>query len=159
MEMKKLMTKITGHPMWIVLIKFWQGPQMVLGVLVQWIYEIKDGIYTSYGRELHSGPYPYVVAVLQTRLIKGAVTIGDSIIMPDCNKSSAERIFRHEAGHVLQSIILGPLYLFVIGIPSLTWAALHTWCKPVAKRWAYEDFYTEAWAERLSKKYFADGVD
>ena len=27
----------------------------------------------------------------------------------------------HEYGHTIQSLILGPLYLFVVGIPSFVW--------------------------------------
>ena len=33
----------------------------------------------------------------------------------------SERILVHEYGHTIQSLILGPLYLIVIGIPSLLW--------------------------------------
>ena len=61
-----------------------------------------------------------------------------------------EHILSHEYGHPVQSAILGPLYLFVIGIPSLIWANF----KPLAKRWIsgkkdYESFYPEKWATRL----------
>ena len=34
------------------------------------------------------------------------------------------RIEVHEYGHTIQSLILGPLYLFVVGITSITWATL-----------------------------------
>lgn len=57
----------------------------------------------------------------------------------------APELYAHEYGHVKQSRILGPLYLFVIGIPSLLWAC---WYRK-HKRGSYYAFYTEKWADRL----------
>jgi hypothetical protein len=51
----------------------------------------------------------------------------------------------HELGHCRQSQILGWLYLPVIGLPSLLWAA---WWNEGRKR-SYYSFYTERWADRL----------
>ncbi|MBR5474100.1 MAG: hypothetical protein IKU83_01680 [Lachnospiraceae bacterium] len=54
----------------------------------------------------------------------------------------------HELGHCRQSAVLGPLYLFVIGIPSLLWCKMP---KAVEMRKekgvSYEEFYPERWAE------------
>ena len=56
----------------------------------------------------------------------------------------------HEYGHSRQSLYLGPLYLIVIGLPSLIWCGLHTY---TALYWkiSYYWFYTEAWADKLGK--------
>ena len=64
--------------------------------------------------------------------------------------SYEEHILSHEYGHTVQSAILGPFYLFVIGLPSAIWCNF----KPVAKKWLsgkreYESFYPEKWATRL----------
>ncbi|MDD7457766.1 MAG: hypothetical protein PUK83_05000 [Clostridia bacterium] len=61
-------------------------------------------------------------------------------------------ILVHEYGHTIQSLILGPLYLFIIGIPSMTWASF----KPLVeyrKRTGvkYTSFYPERWANRLGE--------
>ena len=61
-----------------------------------------------------------------------------------------EHILSHEYGHTVQSAFLGPLYLLVIGLPSIVWCNF----KPVAKKWRsgkreYESFYPEKWATRL----------
>ena len=61
-----------------------------------------------------------------------------------------EHILSHEYGHTVQSAILGPFYLFIIGIPSILWCNF----PPAAKRWRsgkkdYESFYPEKWATRL----------
>ena len=36
----------------------------------------------------------------------------------------SERILVHEYGHTIQSMMTGPLYLIVIGIPSLSWGSI-----------------------------------
>lgn len=41
-----------------------------------------------------------------------------------CNYPHADlldKIHRHEYGHTLQSYILGPLYLILVGLPSIIW--------------------------------------
>ena len=60
-------------------------------------------------------------------------------------------IFRHEYGHRIQSLILGPLYYPLIFIPSY----LHFlyWNKFKNDDWTrYYDFYCEKWANSLSRK-------
>ena len=69
------------------------------------------------------------------------------------NAEINSKVLLHEYGHTVQSLILGPLYLPVIALPSLLWAGL-----PMAKRWrkkhtvSYYKFYTENWANKLSCK-------
>lgn len=58
----------------------------------------------------------------------------------------------HEYGHTIQSLILGPLYLFVVGIPSFIWCNNK---KCIAMRQdnnkSYYDLYCESWANRLGE--------
>lgn len=69
-----------------------------------------------------------------------------------CRKS--KRVLVHEYGHTLQSLLLGPLYLFVIGIPSLSWASLPKLRKMRKERHiSYYSFYTEKWADSLAEKF------
>ena len=79
---------------------------------------------------------------------EGSVTLGEYIFT---NKWASVALLRHEYGHVVQSRMLGPLYLVVIGIPSIIHAAVH---KKVCKGKPYNHFYTENWADRLGGKYF-----
>jgi len=68
-------------------------------------------------------------------------------------KESFERLKIHEYGHTVQSVLLGPLYLIVIGIPSCLWARL-----PVFKQYrknhniSYYSFYPEKWANYLGER-------
>ncbi|MBR6534662.1 MAG: hypothetical protein IKT65_03695 [Clostridia bacterium] len=64
-----------------------------------------------------------------------------------------ERLIVHEYGHTIQSLILGPLYLIVMGIPSFLWAfipALNRMRKE--KSISYFSFFTERWANHLGEK-------
>ena len=78
---------------------------------------------------------------------RGGVTLGDRIFLSNYYQGEyLALVTAHESGHVKQSMILGPLYLFVIGIPSIIWA----WChKTIAPSKSYYWFYTEAWANKL----------
>lgn len=60
----------------------------------------------------------------------------------------ADDLLRHEYGHTIQSLILGPLFLFVIGLPSIIWAGLFDGYRK-KHNVSYYAFYTERWANRL----------
>lgn len=64
------------------------------------------------------------------------------------NKDADENTIKHEQGHTKQSRMLGPLYLFVIGIPSMVWCHLF---EGYRKKYniSYYDFYCEKWADEL----------
>ena len=54
----------------------------------------------------------------------------------------------HEYGHTVQSRKLGPLYLIVVGLPSLIWAGCFD--KYREKHGiSYYSFFTERWADKL----------
>lgn len=64
----------------------------------------------------------------------------------------SRRMLVHEYGHTVQSLILGPLYLPVVGLPSLLWARL----PPCRRIWredvSYFSFWTEKTANFLGEK-------
>lgn len=59
-----------------------------------------------------------------------------------------QRLLVHEYGHTIKSLILGPLYLIVIGIPSMLWAFLGS-NKRKMEQIPYGAFFTEKWANKL----------
>ena len=85
-------------------------------------------------------------------MMRGAISLGIFQIYADKylgNRAKyVELVRKHEEGHRKQSKMLGPLYLIVIGLPSLIWATLHS---TVGRLGAvdYYSFYTERWADRL----------
>jgi hypothetical protein len=75
----------------------------------------------------------------------GSISLGNFIFVS--NIKDLETI-KHEYGHTLQSYQLGWLYLIVIGIPSLFWAAFGKKYRKKRNK-SYYDFYTERWANKL----------
>ena len=67
------------------------------------------------------------------------------------------RVCVHEYGHTIQSAILGPLYLPVIGIPSAIWANLPALQKRRSREHlSYYRFFPEKWANRLGERITGD---
>lgn len=66
------------------------------------------------------------------------------------NKRKSFNIFdyKHEVGHSRQSLMLGPLYLIVIGIPSCIGNLIFR-NKWIRKRSNYYSLPWEAWADKL----------
>lgn len=57
----------------------------------------------------------------------------------------------HEYGHTIQSLIFGPLYLIVMGIPSTLWGFLFG-KKRKERQIPYGVFFTEKWANHLGER-------
>lgn len=81
--------------------------------------------------------------VVYTKDSPGCVTLGQFIFV---SPNATEITLQHEQGHMRQSLYLGPLYLLVIGLPSLLWASFH---KRIAPKKSYYWFYTERWADKI----------
>lgn len=63
------------------------------------------------------------------------------------NENASEGWLRHESGHSMQSLYLGPLYVFVVAIPSV----ILYWRRRLQNKsevWYYLHF-PEGWADRL----------
>ena len=64
----------------------------------------------------------------------------------------SDRLLVHEYGHTIQSLILGPLYLIVMGIPSTLWGFLPSLAEKRRKnKVSYFSFFTECWANTLGE--------
>lgn len=117
-----------------ILLYIWCLPQNLLGLL--FLLFIK-------GEEKHKlGD----ISFYYSRTFPGGISLGRYIILGYKNEKSV----RHEYGHCLQSRILGPLYLLVVGLPSIIWAGLYGWVIPYTTN-RYYKFYTERWADKLGK--------
>lgn len=75
----------------------------------------------------------------------GSVSLGMFLFVTD---DEDETLVAHEYGHSLQSLFLGPLFFFVIGIPSICWAAFGDNYRKKHNKTYYE-FYTESWSNEL----------
>lgn len=115
----------------------WQLPQNILGLGYHLV--IQDDII----REFDSDISNCLVCVKRSN---GAVTLGKYVFVYN-GYNDLSGVVKHELGHVKQSRILGSLYLFVIGIPSIIWAGIHKYVSPNK---SYYWFYTESWANKLA---------
>lgn len=91
------------------------------------------------------------IFVFETESTNGSVSLGNLVFISKHTRNY-EKTLKHELGHTIQSKYLGPLYLLVIGLPSILWVAVRRMSRTLRKK-DYYSFYTEAWAEELSKKF------
>ena len=63
----------------------------------------------------------------------------------------SDRLLVHEYGHTIQSLIFGPLYLIVMGIPSTLWGFLPSCQKKRNGGVSYFSFFTECFANYLGE--------
>lgn len=126
-----------------IIMYLWQLPQNIAGVIVFYIYAtLSDVIVVDEGTS---------VSVYTS--IKGGISLGAFNFLQrgyyrNPSKYVAKTIL-HTKGHRKQSRILGPLYLLVIGVPSLIWNVLRTCFKYFRKK-DYYSFFTEKWADKLA---------
>ena len=81
------------------------------------------------------------------------MSLGLFIFTPSEESSRSQPVRIHEYGHTIQSLLLGPLYLAVIGIPSYLWANLPVFVRlRREKKIPYTALFAESWASRLGEK-------
>lgn len=136
--MKGLKNRAISFALWI-----WQLPQNLLGLLLLAVYGCRSIDRIEW---MGTAPrwIPSSMVFLNDRM-RGGISLGRYVLINSTLFSVDIRVAKHERGHSIQSMILGPLYLFVVGIPSLLWAAWWNHDRGVSYYW----FYTERWADRL----------
>ena len=120
----------------------WGLPQNLLGLILTGIVRLRNrgGIHGKYRN-----------AVMTDWKFRGSMGLGMFIFYGHRGRGpETEAYIRvHEYGHTIQSVILGPLFLFVIGIPSFFWANLPFFRHFRENRqYDYYRFYPEAWANK-----------
>ena len=64
----------------------------------------------------------------------------------------ADLLLVHEYGHTIQSLLLGPMYLILMGIPSTIWGFWPSLQRRRKKeQLSYFSFFTEKWANALGE--------
>ena len=113
----------------------WCLPQTLLGFILKIIYEAQKVQYRFKNEEK-------IYTTYESYEMNGGISLGKYIIL---NDDPSVKTIKHEYGHQVQSFILGPLYLLVIGLPSLIWC----WIIYPRTKKKYSWFYTEKWADNL----------
>ena len=122
-----------------VLLFLWQLPQNVLGLAVV--------------LAVRAQKTPKYANVYVTTHFNFGVSLGYFIIFGAKDYFVMNVDVQHERGHAKQSSYLGPLYLLLIGLPSILF---NIYDRLFHKKWPYSDRYDwyyalpwEAWADRL----------
>lgn len=114
----------------------WEFPQHLLGFVLTRLYDV-EYVETYKGVDVYMGVFP------------GGISLGTYIIISEQSyRDKRNRTKKHEYGHSKQSLYLGPLYLIVIGLPSLIWAGLY---KKFKREISYYEVYPENWADELGE--------
>lgn len=130
--MNKISSYIKNSIKWL-----WQFPQNILALCIEGVL-----CEAAYREDVKTDGNIIIV----NNIIPLVMSLGDYIFL---NLNSTELSVKHECGHSRQSNILGPLYLIVIGVPSVLHNVIHYLCSKVGIKWNYYSFYTESWANKL----------
>lgn len=118
-----------------IFLYIWQLPQNILGLLL---------IFILGARKNELGVYTY------TKNLDLGISLGNYIITWE---NPSQNVVKHEKGHQRQSIILGPLYLLIVGFPSLAGniydRIFHKRLKPHLRIKWYHNRFPENWADTL----------
>jgi hypothetical protein len=122
-----------------ILLYIWQLPQNLLGLIMLLFMRP----YVS--KEKYRG-ITYVVS----KKMSGGISLGNYVILSNTYKSKniSQKTWDHEWGHTRDSRMFGPLYLIVIGLPSIIWAWMYGTIIKTSHN-GYYKFYTEKRADRL----------
>ena len=125
----------------------WGLPQTIVG-FIYFLINIKQEHYYYHGS---------VVTIWKS---KSSLSLGMFVFVSDdpfCYYDSLRESYSvdefsnmllvHEYGHTIQSLFFGPLYLFLVGVPSIMWSFLPVYVKKRdQERISYFSAYPERWA-------------
>ena len=117
------------------LLYVWQLPQNIAGLLVLAFYRLKKVDIEKCENGIYLVPF----------FCAGGVSLGEYIFILASNDGEFAR--KHELGHRVQSRILGPLYLVVVGLPSAFFNVLSKRFKRIDA--GYYKRFPENWANKL----------
>ncbi|MDR1868067.1 MAG: hypothetical protein LBQ77_07365 [Treponema sp.] len=122
-----------------ILLFVWQLPQHILGLLLRCLCAGRCRAVKRKG----------AAVVFFIEHFWGGICLGAYIFI-DYTLINDQRILTHEYGHFLQSRMLGPLYLLIVGVPSIT---MNIFCRilgPQSRFSArYYQRFPENWADKL----------
>lgn len=116
-----------------VLFFLWQLPQNILGLILLFYYKDEKIFHEFRGRRFY-----------YTKEMCSGISLGNYIVL---KRKDNEDGIKHEYGHSIQSRILGPLYLLLIGLPSLL-GNIYCFYYQKGSQWYYNQPW-EHWADKL----------
>ena len=125
------------------LLLFWQLPQMLVALIMIPFLGKLELVASRHFNFCFKG-----------EKMKGGISLGPICYVSKSLSHDKESVAHELDGHTMDSKILGPFYLLLIGIPSILWAWLYDPTKH-----CYYDFYTERWANKHAKLIVTDDCD
>ena len=126
-----------------ILTEIWQLPQHIIAYIIMLVKHKSIKSMTN-----DDGILYYLV----DNLFNSGISLGNYIFL-DSNGYYDYKTIKHEHGHQIQSLMLGPLYLIVIGLPSITGNIINRITRMYFRKYYDPNFYYkqpwEAWADRL----------
>lgn len=125
----------TGILYWMiyVLLFMWQLPQAIVGLALLLFCKNKNVVAKRHYN-----------TCIETTSISGGISLGPFCVVGESFKYFPAYIAHELDGHTVQSKILGPLYLLVIGLPSFISAIC------IRDERKYNNVYTEKWANECA---------
>ena len=123
--------KAIGHVLLFILLFIWQLPQNIVALVM-----------LPFLGKLELISYKKFCFAFKASKMAGGISLGTFAFLSPSNAKKTTIVMHEQEGHTFDSKLFGPLYLFVIGIPSIMWA----WLGDDNK--CYYDFYTERWANK-----------
>jgi hypothetical protein len=120
----------------------WCLPQTLLGALVFLAVKASGGVTST-----HDYKGVTLVKTKNTKIL-GGLALGQFNFVTE--RRWKDGTVQHEYGHTRQGFILGPLYLLLVGAPSIFWLLL-SHANPRIKK-TYCERYPENWAEKLGRE-------
>lgn len=127
--MVKIFKKI-GHILLFILSFIWQLPQNLVAIVM-----------IPFLGKLTLISYKCMCFAFIGERMQGGISLGNFAFLSKTSAKKSAIVAHEQEGHTWDSKLFGPLYLLVIGLPSI----LHTFHKDCP---CYYHFYTERWANK-----------
>ncbi len=118
-----------GTWFWLI----WEAPQTLVALAYLCYLKVKRTPLTREG------------CVYRGKIFNG-VCLGEFVFL---EVGSSQVDLQHELGHRKQSRMLGPLYLFVVGLPSVSLNLLDRYLRKRGSQVDYYAHFPENWADKL----------
>jgi hypothetical protein len=116
-----------------IVLYIWQLPQHVFAIVLLFIFHKKMVSVSK-----------YKCGVVNYLDVGWGVSLGKYILL---RQNAAEKTVKHEYGHSIQSMYFGPLYLIIIGLPSIVMNLLSR--VNILNEEKYYERWPESWADSL----------
>lgn len=129
----------------------WGLPQTILG-LILFLLHRKDEHFLYHGALVTRWQGRSSMSVGPFVFLTSDPFFADKFAGQYSRGELSDRLLVHEYGHTIQSLLLGPLYLVIIGIGSTLWGWLPCLNRMRReKQVSYFAFFTESWANRCGE--------